>query len=260
MINNVLGIPQFHAPGPNLEAPAFLAAEGRSPLEIAVFTLVGLLWVFPFCMFAVAWHRVILLGPEAARPSLRPSWQGRHWRYLGYFLLITLISYAFLLPIFGGAVLAVMSGRGEDYAALLMALAMTWGPVSVLFFIPYVFMRLSLTLGAVSVDERCRLRDSWRQTRGQGLRLYASAALVAIPMFVFMGIFSRAVPAIVFAISPELATRPAMEALDSALLLFSFAIWMVSFIGLALIATLISHAFRSITGWAPSSSKVAEIR
>ena len=53
----------------------------------------ALLGFVPYTLFGVAWHRLTLLGPIAGTPSVAPSWQRRHWRFLGYAFAVILIVY-----------------------------------------------------------------------------------------------------------------------------------------------------------------------
>ncbi len=57
----------------------------------ALAMLVAILGFVPYTIFGVSWHRLTLLGPSAGAPSVAPSWNRRHWRFLGYALAVTLI-------------------------------------------------------------------------------------------------------------------------------------------------------------------------
>ena len=61
--------------------------------------VIGLLWraVFsiPFVIFAVSWHRLILLGPKEGRPTLWPALGTRHMSFFGYVIVAALIFFLF---------------------------------------------------------------------------------------------------------------------------------------------------------------------
>ena len=55
-----------------LSLPVVMAPENQ-----ALAMVVGLLEVAPYTLFAVAWYRLVMLGPEVARPSLALVWAQR---------------------------------------------------------------------------------------------------------------------------------------------------------------------------------------
>jgi hypothetical protein len=221
--------------------------------------LISLAGVVPYVVFAVAWHRLILLGPAAGQPSWLPSWRGRHWRFLGYMLAIGVI-------VFGAAMVLALGGSllgGLLFGALSGGEAAAPGPgtrlavllVSLVFMVAigWLLARLSFVLPARAVDERYGLRDSWNQTRGQGLRLLATfllvQLLVAIPSLLVVGLLGTG-GGVVGAINQ----MPSAHFLEAAvlfvgvlpLLLFGF---LASYLSTALGVTVLSIAFRTCSGW-----------
>ena len=58
--------------------------------------LLSLLDVVAGTLFAVAWHRQVLLGPGAGAPAFKPSWETRHWLFLAYSLAVMAVG---LVPV-----------------------------------------------------------------------------------------------------------------------------------------------------------------
>ena len=118
-------------------------AAGDNP---AVAVLAELLLLLPYTLFAVAWHRVVLLGPAATPAPMVPVWRKRHWRFLGYTLIVTAISYGFSL-LYGPLItpLATDSSVISLPEALLLMFMLLLGT--------YVILRLSFVFPAVAVDE-----------------------------------------------------------------------------------------------------------
>ena len=256
-INHTFGVSAFSTMTADPGASADLFA-GQSTRAVVVNFVVSLLGVVPYCIFSVTWHRLVLLGPVAARPSLMPAWGGRHWRYLGYGILITIISYAILLPAFIAIGFATGAGGTSEVAVwpLLLGLAL----FLIAFFVtPYLFMRLSFVLAAVCLDERYGLGDSWRQTRGQGLRLFALGVLVSVPIIVASLALSSAYLSIYFAPLFDATTVPSPIDIGPSFLAFSFLLWIFYFVAIALIVTMISVAFRNCSGWISPTSQIVEV-
>ncbi len=151
-------------------------------------TDVGLVWVaqilldlIPYSMFAVAWHRLILIGPENAAPTFVPSLTSRNWRFLIY--LAILESLLLIGPIFSAEILmpddnAVDTETAEYdsdvqillsdlplYVAITLAVLLLSAPFV------YIWVRFSFVFPATAVDHTHGFRRSWRETRSHGLRL-----------------------------------------------------------------------------------------
>lgn len=131
---------------------------------------------FFLAILAVYWHRNILLREEQA-PALPLRFDAYVWRYIGYLLLLALVSIAVItLGSMLAAALVVGAGIG---AALIGALVI---PFVVLALV--VMFRASLVLPAAAVGDRdMSLRRSWRLTRGNTWRLLGlQLLLLAIPL------------------------------------------------------------------------------
>ena len=128
---------------------------------------------------AVAWHRLVLRGVRVTQPAyLRLD--GVVWRYVLY-------SFAFLLLERGTLVICAALAQNLGIAAdffsrlvieLLAAPAATGAALAIgLLVLP----RLSLVMPAVAVGERLSLRQAWRITHGNTLRLGVATALCMLP-------------------------------------------------------------------------------
>ncbi|SDG30648.1 hypothetical protein SAMN05216241_108106 [Limimonas halophila] len=124
-------------------------------------TAVWVLTVPLLVLLAVAWHRLILLGPKAVRaPAVR--WRGRHTRYLGVALGVAGIHFL----LYGVLVVAV-AGMPMDTTSRLVGLLVT------LWFTVTLFTPLTLKLPSHATGQSVPAR-AW-QTRPAH---FGNAALV----------------------------------------------------------------------------------
>lgn len=142
-----------------------------------------------FAAFAVAWHRVILVGVPLAEPAAFRIGR-REWRFLGYLLGVLLIVGGGMtlasLPLTAAAALVAGIMGGGDAISRFIAVATN---LAVLLGGLICFGRLALVLPAVAADEAGpMLPRAWARGRGNALRLtfgpllgYISFAVVALP-------------------------------------------------------------------------------
>ena len=180
--------------------------------------------LIPTTLFAVGWHRLILLGPEQANaaPSLR--WGSRETTYLWRSVLLvvgTLLAMA--IPVSIAGALAQRFALGHLLFALVSFLAL------------FVMVRLALVLPASAVDAPYDFSRSWNDTAARGLRLVAIVFLVALPLFLLLQTFNGLVGAVGLA-----AAAP-----FTVMLLNSVG----SYVLLAALLTVFSLAFRRLSGW-----------
>lgn len=233
------------APGPNAEpgAPYMLLSA-----------LISLLGMAPYVIFAVAWHRLVLLGPQVAAPTAMPSWQRRHWAFLAYSLLVSILFFGLLMiaGLIGGGFMAPMDGGlpaepagGGNLIRAMAAFALVLVSIMVL-------MRLSFVFPAIAVDERYGLGDAWRHTQGQGLRLLAAVTLASLPFVILLMLLSG----LVVGALPDPNGGPADEPTGSGpgfLLLLVISV-VVGYVWTAIGVSLLSIAFRTCSGWIPDTS------
>ena len=214
----------------------------------AVNLLVALLRLIPYTIFAVAWHRVVLLGPQRAFPAFFPGWSRRHWRFFGYALAVMAITTAVIsiASIVAAAIMLRQDGPidGESTAALVEGTADAtglYGAILAVAFLAmplvvYILMRFSFVFPAVAVDEGYRLGDAWRHTRGQGVRLVFVMFLTLAPVIFLELLLFRALTA-------GLVGTAVAYVIGNVL----------GYISLALSLSVISGAFRNATGWIPAA-------
>ncbi|MDH3597381.1 MAG: hypothetical protein OEM93_21295 [Rhodospirillales bacterium] len=214
-------------------------AAGESPVLIQV---LGLLTLGPYTIFAVAWHRAVLLD---APPPVIPVWEKRHWRFLGYLLIITAVSYgaSFLYqPVVASAFLTPEgpATTSLDMRAVLVALIS-------LVLVMYLFLRISFVFPAVAVDEHYGFALAWRHSKGQGLRLFG--AMFTTMILAYLGVM------IVLQVLLTPFTGALHESEDTAFLMTAVETLnlALNYILIALSLSLISVAFRTCTGWIPAA-------
>ncbi len=160
-------------------------AQGQrsmAPMVIGIFAvnlITALLWV----TFSVAWHRRYLMPGEDVTIGQALMWRMRQTRFglrfIGIGLLVTVIW------IFGGGAFGLMGWATESAASDTVK---TFGGIlsvtaifAMMIFAFLAFARLSLWLPAAAVEAPLKMTEVWRITRGNGWRLIAITALVAIP-------------------------------------------------------------------------------
>jgi hypothetical protein len=225
---------------PFLLSVVILALSRAAGESFLLNQVLGLLTLAPYTIFAVAWHRAVLLD---APPPLIPVWEKRHWRFLGYLLIITAASYAaqYVYEPVLTSVLSTPEAAGTaplDTPTALMVI------VSLLL-VMYLFLRISFVFPAVAVDEHYGLSLAWRHSKGQGLRLLGAMFTTMILAYLGMMIFL------------QILLRPFLGPLrgSEAPALFVFGVetlnLALTYILMALSLSLISVAFRTCTGWIP---------
>ena len=248
----VTGFPGF--------ARAALLPFGLSVASTVAFAYLGdsplagfLFWLFavsvPCTLFGVAWYRLLLLGSGAARPAPVPAWRARHWRFLGWMLLLLLFLAAQV------AILFVLSLIAVD----LPKVAVLLGELVLLLVVLVVALRLSLVFPAAAVDARYGLTKAWRHTRRQGLRLLGAALLALFPL---MLVGRVVLPALYPGRAPEGAGgmvvigpgEGQIPAVDLGLVMRAVGDSAVSYLALGLAMAIVAAAFRTCTGWTPGSA------
>ena len=138
-----------------------LRSDGMPPGAAA--WMVWILWVLLWILFAVACHRLVLLGLHADDVPVVPGWGWRETRFLGCILFITAVTwgavFAAVIP-FGivvGSVSETAFKAGQPYLSGLVGI--------------FFFARMGPVLPAAAIGERIDFREMWRRTRGNTWRL-----------------------------------------------------------------------------------------
>jgi hypothetical protein len=243
VLSIVLGLATLMAPG--------------SGLWNVVLTILGFV---PYTLFGVAWHRLSLLGPAAAPPPLVPAWTRRHWRFLGYAVIVILTIYTVSLPfLLLGMGMAPPGPGGAPMAGLPMAAVALAAMVGLV----YVMMRLSFVFPAVAVGESYGLGLSWAHTRGQGFRLIGAVLLTLFPMVMVVWM---AIAALTVLVMPDPGAMPDPEGATMeetmrfiflenapAFVISQLVLSALNYILMALMVSVISIAFKTCTGWVPAA-------
>ncbi len=206
-----------------------------------------------YTLFAVAWHRLVLLNStfESSAPT---AWFRNHTRFYGYLILVYVMLAGLMVPPFiaMGMLFAPTNAGAPDLApdTLGWIFPVVLVVFAVYFLFYYLFYRVSFVFPATAVGETYRLADSWRNTRGNGWRLIAISLLVNI----VTGIVLLPLTLIAVAIVHGLVLAPDAQNVSD-LIVAAVAVSPIQvvaeFIFLALNVTLISLSFRAATGWVP---------
>jgi hypothetical protein len=216
----------------------WMSGERMEPLEAMAVKLVDFV---PTAMFAVAWHRLVLLGPGAVAGTPGLGWTARERGYLGQFLLISAI------PIILHALFWILlpwpvelSGTGALPPGVESAM-----PVGLGFTITVIIaLRLSFGLAAPSVDVAWTPHLSWRYGKGNGPTI-----LFAILLMIALGTIVKMM-ATAFLLAMAVAMFGAPLSLGPWLVVTLIA-ETVAYVSIAPMVTVQALIFRALTGWAP---------
>lgn len=155
-------------------AGAFIDIERQVFLAL-VLELAGL---FLWPIIAVAWHRFILIG-DAPAGSFHISFGRREAR----FLVISIFLFLLFVP----GVTFVLAG--ESMTQTMTSSLLSFFGLLLMLVAIYFFVRLSLLLPAVSVNDPFNPRLILERTRGNFWRLTAVLVLVALPIVILGFLF-----------------------------------------------------------------------
>lgn len=138
--------------------------------EMAILAL--LLDLAPLTVFAVNWHRLVLLGPQACPPDLGLEWGRRQTVFLGRTLVLGVgLGLAAALPV-------ILASRLLQASPIGVPLLLT-AAAAVLF----VAVRLSLVFPAAALDRQYGFGSSWRDTEGFGFQLLGLMLATGLPFW-----------------------------------------------------------------------------
>jgi hypothetical protein len=134
-------------------------------------TTTWMLWIVQalfWVLFAIACHRIVLLGPAEAAMGLMPRWTRREFRFAAW----AFVTYAIATA---GSWIATLV-----FATLILNIARSWvdpefglivAKYAAGMVLTYLFARLAVMLPAAAIEARVGLGMAWRMTRGNGLRM-----------------------------------------------------------------------------------------
>ena len=178
----------------------------------------------PITMFQVAVYRLLLLGPAAVTPGIKPSWGRRELRFFGLNLVIGLAVMAI------GLVMVLL--LSEASVAIAPTLLLVLG---VALLASYAYSRVSVAFAAVAVDHPLRLSEAARCTQPVGGRLWLALVLTVIPVAVVMVVVSKFLEVSGLAGAAPLAT--------------AFILVVLGYAASAIMLVPVALAFRELCGW-----------
>ena len=146
-----------------------------------IFIFIGFVIV---SIFACAWHFRILRPNTAKTVREALTWDPAKGRFVLMAILLGLIEMVVqfvTLQVAGLVGVTLLSLLGTGSIVLLPILGLLPSGFAI-----YVLLRLSMVLPAAAVGDNLSLQDSWRLTKGNGLRLLGLAALALIGMILAM--------------------------------------------------------------------------
>ena len=128
-------------------------------------------------VFAVGWHRVVLLGPQRAGAGLGVALGARELRFFGrmWLCLIGLLVVGFAVA---QVELTLATLLGTNLAGFLVAASFGY-----LLLAAYLLGRIGPAFAALSIDLPASFPQAWRSTAGNGFQLLAAYLLVLLGWF-----------------------------------------------------------------------------
>lgn len=192
----------------------------RMFIGITIGWVVGL---FVFTLFAVAWHRRTLVGPEATTFGAAMRWSRRHWRYFSR--LATLVFYLLMFLFF----LTVLLTRVIPPVTAMLVLVIAAGLIG---------GRAALVLPAAALDEPMPFVQSIRLTSGNSWRIMLAVIVVPLGLMLVGGIVVLLVAAVV---------AQQFGASLTAQFVLSLAAQTVNYVGFAVSLTALSLIYKHLT-------------
>ena len=226
-------LPLMRATVPQVGGPA-AGQPMPDPRFLPAMLLIVVVEFVVISIFAVGWHRLILLGAGAGggfgigfgRREI--AFLGRVW---ACFLGVLMFSVAFSVLEFLLAGLLRANPQGFVVIAMLGFTLVA----------SYVLGRIGLSFAGLSIDQPLTFAASWQATRGEGFRILATYLLVAIGWLAVGLLFSFLAGLLGLGYAAPYA------------LMFINAILSAGFI--ALLVTINSILFRRLSGWRPAGSQ-----
>jgi hypothetical protein len=211
------------------------AAAGQPMPDPRFFPAVLLMLAAEFLfisVFAVGWHRLILLGPRAGG-GLGIGFGRREIAYLGRlwlcFLGVLIFSVAFSVAEF--LLAGILRANPQGFVVIAM--------VGYTLAAAYVIGRIGLSFAGLSVDRALSFAAAWQATRGEGFRILAVYLLAGIAWLVAGFVFSF------------LADLLGLGQAAPYALLFVNAVLSAGF--MALLVTINAILYRRLSGWRPDA-------
>lgn len=192
------------------------------------------LFIWLTTMFAVRWHRYALLGQSNYR-FLDATFGKRGWNFVWNSFLISSLASVVVFPFAVALGFTIITSVAIDPTQTRQTLLILNG-LMILASLPglYVVGRCSLVFPAIALGFRMRIRDSWNETRGHGLRIFLLLVAMSIPAVVGSEVTVHIVPSTDL---PIWLTTVIRTLVGTFFVLITTALW----------ASALSHAYRSLS-------------
>ena len=199
-------------------------------------------WLF-WTVFAVAWHRYVLLGQRdtTAWIQFRVGW--REIRYLCYSAVVS-------IPLLGARVPTMVLIHNLQEFSAWTALMLSLIALMIIGLGIVVLIRFSFIFPSVSVDRPTGFHRSWKETRSSGWRIFGTTFLASIPI----GVVDRLLREVTLAMEPGVAMLGGgyFDNLLGRWMLATLVTQLIfTFLFVAVLVSALSLAFRDRTKWAP---------
>jgi hypothetical protein len=202
---------------------------GGQRYAYAVMFLYGVVEFLLIAVFAVGWHRLMLLGPARAGPGLGIAFGARELRYFGkmWLAFLALVGIAFAIAVAELLIAGLL--KADPYSFLLAA------SIGYLLLAAYVLSRIAPAFAAFSIDLPYGFARAWQATAGSGLQLLAVYLAIVVGWLVAEQIVGRLADALGLGIAAPYA------------LLFIGAV--MTCCQMAMLVSANALAFRRLSGW-----------
>lgn len=223
---------QFEPPAPPAPAepgapPVTINFEDVDPTHLMAFIANGVAAFVAYVMFAVAWFRRYLIGPEGMTVGAAMRWGPRQWRFIAkFFMLVGLVLLLSLL----------ITGPINLLTSVNPTLGI-FGRAAIVVGTLLITSRLLLVLPAAAVDQRFGFRDAGNATRGKSWYMLGIYLFSLLPALFALIIVARLMAGLA-------------DSLSGPSLSFLFVVLLVQqaimFVAIACQVTALAEAFRQL--------------
>ncbi|MDH3737960.1 MAG: hypothetical protein OER92_02120, partial [Alphaproteobacteria bacterium] len=167
LMSNVIGDPRVLLENPDQVPPAVVA---RMFFGTVINWLAGMVL---YTLFAVAWYRRNLVGPEATTIGAAMRWGRRQWRF--FRRLVGLLINLFVLLFLATALLTTVLPVAPVLSALLI-------------FVGLIYARAAMVFPAIALDTPLSFAESAKLTQGNGWRMLIAVVILPFVVMLFGGI------------------------------------------------------------------------
>lgn len=209
-----------------------------APVDVAATAANGIASFAGYVMFAVAWIRRYLVGPEGTTIGAALRWGPRHWHFVGRFF--TIVGLVLLLALVLTVPVDLLSAT-NPLLGLFARAAVVVGSL-------LITARMLLVLPAAAMDRRLGFRNAGIATRGRSWYMLGIYIFSLFPALFALLIVARLVGGLADALAgPSLAFLLVTLVIQQAIM----------FVAIAAQVTGLAEAFRELAGTAPPAAPAA---